>query len=202
MPPVPSSSATILGSRATPPVVPPYHGRTRGTQVVQDRDAEFGEYLESRAAVMRRTAYLLCGGDWHRAEDLVQTTLTKIYVAWPRLRRDGNVDAYSRKIMVRSAIDESRRAHRRRESVVEELPEVPAAPTGVDEAGDLRRALARLPAGQRAVVVLRYWEDLSISETAEALGKSEGTIKSQAAKGLATLRRLLTGDRDVVGDQA
>ena len=159
---------------------------------MSDRDAEFGEYLESRAVVMRRTAYLLCGGDWHRAEDLVQTTLTKIYVAWSRLRRDGSVDAYSRKIMVRAAIDESRRAYRRREAVVGDVPEtVTSQASGVEDAVDVRRALARLPAGQRAVVVLRYWEDLSVAETAEALGKSEGTIKSQAAKGLAALRRLL-----------
>jgi RNA polymerase sigma-70 factor (sigma-E family) len=161
---------------------------------VLNRDAEFGEFLDSRAVVMRRTAYLLCGGDWHRAEDLVQITLTKVYVAWPRLRRDGAVDAYSRKVMVRSAIDESRRAFRRRESVVEEMPEVAGPPNGVDEAVDVRRALARLPAGQRAVVVLRYWEDLSVTETAALLGKSEGTVKSQAAKGLATLRRLLAED--------
>jgi RNA polymerase sigma-70 factor (sigma-E family) len=166
---------------------------------VPNRDAEFGEFLDSRAVVMRRTAYLLCGGDWHRAEDLVQTTLTKVYVAWPRLRRDASVDAYSRKVMVRTAIDESRRAFRRRESVVDELPEVAGPTNGVDDAIDVRRALARLPAGQRAVVVLRYWEDMSVTETAELLGKSEGTIKSQAAKGLATLRRLLTEDR--VGDQ-
>ncbi|MGH3880470.1 MAG: SigE family RNA polymerase sigma factor [Actinophytocola sp.] len=159
---------------------------------MSDRDAEFGEYLESRAVVMRRTAYLLCGGDWHRAEDLVQTTLTKIYVAWSRLRRDGSVDAYSRKIMVRAAIDESRRAYRRREAVVGDVPETSSPPAGgVEDAVDVRRALARLPAGQRAVVVLRYWEDLSVAETAEALGKSEGTIKSQAAKGLAALRALL-----------
>jgi RNA polymerase sigma-70 factor (sigma-E family) len=161
---------------------------------VPNRDAEFGEFLDSRAVVMRRTAYLLCGGDWHRAEDLVQTTLTKVYVAWPRLRRDGAVDAYSRKVMVRSAIDESRRAFRRRESVVEALPEVAGPPNGIDEAVDVRRALAQLPAGQRAVVVLRYWEDLSVTETAALLGKSEGTVKSQAAKGLATLRRLLAED--------
>jgi RNA polymerase sigma factor (sigma-70 family) len=61
----------------------------------------------------------------------------------------------------------------------------------VDDAIDVRRALAQLPAGQRAVVVLRYWEDLSVTETAQLLGRSEGTIKSQAAKGLAALRRLL-----------
>ncbi|GAA3008496.1 SigE family RNA polymerase sigma factor [Actinokineospora diospyrosa] len=166
-----------------------------------DRDAEFGEYLESRATVMRRTAFLLSGGDWHRAEDLVQTTLAKIYVAWPRLNRDGSVDAYSRKVMVRAAIDESRRAFRRRESVVERLPEVGVEASGVDDAVDVRRALAQLPAGQRAVVVLRYWEDLSVSETAQALGKSEGTIKSQAAKGLASLRRLLAGGRVLVEGQ-
>ncbi len=169
---------------------------------MQDRDAEFGEYLDSRASVMRRTAYLLCGGDWHRAEDLVQTTLTKIYVAWPRIRRDGSVDAYSRKVMVRTAIDESRKAYRRRESVVDELPEpLTTPPVGVEDAVDVRRALAQLPAGQRAVVVLRYWEDLSVTETAQTLGKSEGTIKSQAAKGLATLRRLLgSGDLAGAGD--
>jgi RNA polymerase sigma-70 factor (sigma-E family) len=161
---------------------------------VYDRDAEFGEYLESRAVVMRRTAYLLCGGDWHRAEDLVQTTLTKMYVAWSRIRRDGSVDAYSRRIMVRTAIDESRRAYRRRESVVEVLPENEARSSLIEDAVDVRRALARLPAGQRAVVVLRYWEDLSVQETAAALGKSEGTIKSQSAKGLAAMRRMLSSD--------
>ena len=165
-----------------------------------DRDTEFGEYLESRAVVMRRTAYLLCGGDWHRAEDLVQTTLTKIYVAWSRIRRDGSVDAYSRRVMVRAAIDESRRAYRRRESVVEVLPEAEARPSGVEEAVDVRRALARLPAGQRAVVVLRYWEDLSVQETAAALGKSEGTVKSQAAKGLAAMRRMLSDEPAGAGD--
>ncbi len=162
--------------------------------MLADRDAEFGEFLDSRAAVMRRTAYLLCGGDWHRAEDLVQETLTKIYVAWPRIRRDGSVDAYSRKTMVRAAIDQSRRAYRRHESVVEDVPEVSGPRAGVEDAVDVRRALAQLPAGQRAVVVLRYWEDLSVTETAQALGKSEGTIKSQAAKGLATLRKLLGTD--------
>ena len=135
----------------------------------------------------------------------MQTTLTKIYVAWPRIRRDGSVDAYSRKIMVRAAIDESRRAYRRRESVVDDLPEVEATrDPSVEDAVDMRRALAQLPAGQRAVVVLRYWEDLSVAETAQALGKSEGTIKSQAAKGLAALRRLLEsdapGDRTEAGE--
>jgi DNA-directed RNA polymerase specialized sigma24 family protein len=69
---------------------------------VQDRDREFHAYFEARVAVIRRTAYLLCG-DWHRAEDLAQTALAKLYVAWPRLHRGGQVDAYARKIVVRAA---------------------------------------------------------------------------------------------------
>lgn len=83
---------------------------------MHDRDRDFGEYVDGRALVMRRTAYLLCG-DWHRAEGLVQTALAKIYVAWPRLDRLGSVDAYARKVLVRTAIDDSRLAFRRRETV-------------------------------------------------------------------------------------
>ncbi|RKT51561.1 SigE family RNA polymerase sigma factor [Saccharothrix australiensis] len=154
-----------------------------------ERDSDFAEFVDARAPALRRTAYLLCG-DWHRAEDLVQTALTRLYVAWPRLGRDGPLDAYARKVLVRTAIDESRRGFRRRETVVASLPETPVP--GADPADfDVRDALAALPAGQRAVVVLRYWEDLSVADTARLLGRSEGTVKSQAAKGLATLRRLL-----------
>ncbi|HEV7907067.1 MAG TPA: SigE family RNA polymerase sigma factor [Pseudonocardiaceae bacterium] len=152
---------------------------------MRDHDSEFGEHVDARALALRRTAYLLCG-DWHRAEDLVQTALAKIYVAWPRLHRDGRVDAYARKVLVRTAIDESRRAFRRRETTVERLPETAVANSGAEDRLDVRGALTRLPPGQRAVVVLRYWEDLSITETARLLGRTEGTVKSQAAKGLAT----------------
>ncbi|MBW4715713.1 SigE family RNA polymerase sigma factor [Saccharothrix obliqua] len=154
-----------------------------------ERDRDFGEFVAARALVLRRTAYLLCG-DWHRAEDLVQTALAKLYVAWPRVRRDGSVDAYARKVLVRAAIDDSRRGFRRRETVVAAPPETPTrgdAPADFD----VRDALAALPPGQRAVVVLRYWEDLTVAETARLLGRTEGTVKSQAAKGLAALRRLL-----------
>lgn len=153
-----------------------------------ERDREFGEFVDARALVMRRTAYLLCG-DWHRAEDLVQTALTKLYVAWPRVRRH-SVDAYARKILVRAAIDESRRGFRSRETVVDAVPDTPVSATAPADP-DVRRALASLPSGQRTVVVLRYWEDLSVTETARLLGRSEGTVKSQAAKGLASLRELL-----------
>jgi RNA polymerase sigma-70 factor (sigma-E family) len=168
---------------------------------VPDRDVEFRAYFEARAAVVRRTAYLLCG-DWHRAEDLAQTALARLYVAWPRLHRDGQVDAYVRKIVVRAAIDESRRWFRRRETVMDVVPDVlPAAVPGMDDVIDVRRALAELPPGQRATVILRYWEDLPVAETAELLGCSEGTVKSQAAKGLAALRRLLAAGRPVLREQ-
>ncbi|XVS64219.1 SigE family RNA polymerase sigma factor [Actinosynnema sp. CA-299493] len=157
-----------------------------------DRDREFDEYVDARALVMRRTAYLLCG-DWHRAEDLVQTALTKLYVAWPRVRRDVSPDAYARKVLVRAAIDDSRRAFRRRETVVDAVPDTAVAGTSSSDF-DVRRALASLPVGQRTVVVLRYWEDLSVTETARLLGRTEGTVKSQSAKGLAALRDLLGHD--------
>ncbi|WP_439662155.1 SigE family RNA polymerase sigma factor [Lentzea sp. HUAS TT2] len=155
-----------------------------------DRDREFGEFVDARALVMRRTAYLLCG-DWHRAEDIVQTALIKMYVAWSRVRKD-SVDAYARKVLVRTAIDETRRGFFQRERIVDAVPE--SAVTDAASDVDLRRALDALPPGQRAVVVLRYWEDLSITETARILGRTEGTVKSQAAKGLAALRDLLENE--------
>jgi RNA polymerase sigma-70 factor (sigma-E family) len=168
---------------------------------VHDRDREFQAYFEARVAVVRRTAYLLCG-DWHRAEDLAQTALAKLYVAWPRVNRNGQVDAYVRKIVVRAAIDDSRRWFRRRETAVAAVPDIQPAPVpGSDDTIDVRRALAELPAGQRAAVILRYWEDLPIAETAALLGCSEGTVKSQASKGLAALRLLLAAGRTVLREQ-
>ncbi|MCR3746755.1 SigE family RNA polymerase sigma factor [Lentzea californiensis] len=155
-----------------------------------DRDREFGEFVDARALVMRRTAYLLCG-DWHRAEDIVQTALIKMYVAWSRVHKD-SVDAYARKVLVRTAIDETRRGFFQRERIVDAVPE--SAVTDAASDLDLRRALGALPPGQRAVVVLRYWEDLSVTETARILGRTEGTVKSQAAKGLAALRDLLENE--------
>jgi RNA polymerase sigma-70 factor (sigma-E family) len=169
---------------------------------VHDRDHEFQAYFEARVAVLRRTAYLLCG-DWHRAEDLAQTALAKLYVAWPRVNRSGQVDAYVRKIVVRAAIDDSRRWFRRRETAVAAVPDIHPAPVpGSEDIVDVRRALAELPAGQRAAVILRYWEDLPIAETAELLGCSEGTVKSQSSKGLAALRLLLAAGRTVLREQA
>jgi RNA polymerase sigma-70 factor (sigma-E family) len=152
-------------------------------------EAAFRAFAVSRRPALRRTAYLLCG-DWHQADDLVQTTLTKLYVAWRRVRSGEEPDSYTRRILTRCYLDERRRPWRR-EQPVEEFDEL-ASPAGIAvEAVDLRTALALLPARQRATVVLRYWADASVTETAAALGCSEGTVKSQTARALTALRSLL-----------
>ncbi|MGM1057735.1 SigE family RNA polymerase sigma factor [Saccharothrix sp. Mg75] len=158
---------------------------------MSDRDTAFAEYFAARSEALRGTAYLLCG-DWHRAEDLVQTTFTKLYVAWRRITRHDALDAYARQTLVRTFVSELRRGWFRRERVSGETADVAATPSGsAEDRLVLLAALARVPPRQRAVLVLRYWEDLSVEETARALGCSEGTVKSQAARGLRTLRGLV-----------
>lgn len=154
------------------------------------RDEEFTAYVAARARLLRRSAYLLCG-DWHRAEDLTQSALTKVYLAWPKVRRAENVDGYVRTVLVRTYLDEQRRQWRR-EQPTGEPPEAagPDPSGGRDTRIDLVRALATLPPRQRAAVVLRCWEDLPIAEVARTLDCSEGTVKSQTSRGLAALRAL------------
>jgi RNA polymerase sigma-70 factor (sigma-E family) len=155
-----------------------------------DREAAFGEYVAARAEAMRATAYLLCG-DWHDAEDIVQTAFTKLYLAWSRVTRHEVLDAYVRRIVVRTYLDERRRGWRR-ERTIETLPDVAAVAAGDPEDRIvLLRALAAVPPRQRAVLVLRYWEDLDIEATARALGCSTGNVKSQTNRGLQKLRGLL-----------
>ncbi|GLZ29594.1 RNA polymerase sigma24 factor [Lentzea sp. NBRC 105346] len=162
---------------------------------MSDRDAAFQAYFAARSDAMRGTAYLLCG-DWHRAEDLVQQTFTKIYLAWRRIQRHEAMDAYTRQTLVRTFLSERRRGWFRHESVGEPPTEVPVTPSGLpEERLVLLGALAKVPPKQRAVLVLRYWEDASVEYTAELLGISEGTVKSQAARGLQTLRGLLAEER-------
>ena len=163
-----------------------------------DRDTEFTAYVAARRAHLRRTAYLLCG-DWHKAEDLVQTALAKLYVAWPRLRREGSPEAYARKILVRSHVDETRRPwHRERSS--SQLPESATAEgLPMEEREALLAALASLPAGQRGAVVLRHWVGLSVEETAADLGCSVGTVKSQTARAVSRLREALSDAAPTTG---
>jgi RNA polymerase sigma-70 factor (sigma-E family) len=153
-------------------------------------DAEFSAYFDARRDVVRRTAYLLCG-DWHKADDLAQTAFVKLYGAWDRVRDRAAMDAYVRSCLVRAVVDESRRPWRR-EKVVEFMPESPTNASDlaamVADRELFRKALAAVPPGQRTVLVLRYYEGLDVASTAAAVGLSEGTVKSQTARGLAALR--------------
>jgi RNA polymerase sigma-70 factor (sigma-E family) len=152
-----------------------------------DDEAYYQEFVGARARALRRTAYLLCG-DWHCAEDLVQSVFTSLYVNWHRVRDQSSLDGYVRTMLVRRVIDESRRPWRR-ETASERLPET-AVPEGfaVEDRELVRTALRSLPVRQRAVVVLRFFDDIDVAQTAALLGCSEGTVKSYTARALATLR--------------
>ena len=160
----------------------------------ESRDAAFSDFVTARRRHLRRIAYAVCG-DWHRADDLVQTALTKLYVAWPRVRREGGEEAYVRTIIVRANIDESRRPWRR-ERATAETPERAAPPElGVEERSALFDALQALPAMQRKTVLLRHWLGLSVAETARELAITEGTVKSHTSRGLEALQRVLAADQ-------
>ena len=155
-------------------------------------EAAFVEFAESARARLRRTAYLLCG-DWDRASDFVQEGLVRVYVRWPRLVRNGGELAYARKAVVSAYLD-----HVRRKSSTERPQEADptlASPedvaTAVVTRAALMTALADVPPRQRACVVLRYFEDLSVAETAALLGCTEGTVKSQTSRALFSLRSML-----------
>ena len=152
--------------------------------------AGYREYVGGRLDQLRRTAYLLCG-DWHTADDLVSTALVKLLKHWSRVSAMDNVDAYARRVLMRAWLDERRRPWRREHSRAE-LPEA-AARAGYDVADRMAvlALLAELPARRRAVLVLRFFCDLSVEETAEALGCSTGTVKSQTARALDALRTRL-----------
>lgn len=162
-----------------------------------DRDAEFTEYVTARQAWLRRVAYLLCG-DWHRADDLVQSAITKLYAHWHRAGRADNVDGYARRTLVNTYLAEQRTGwakwtilHRFGGGSFPDPEPDPAAISDLDLGLDLKAALYRLPPRQRATVVLRFYCDLSIEQTAHAMGCSAGNVKSQSSRGLATLRNLL-----------
>lgn len=156
-----------------------------------DRDGAFAEYFAARSGAMRGTAFLLCG-DWHRAEDLVQTAFAKLYVHWNRVSRHEAIDPYLRQVLIRTFIDDGRRGWWRRERTQDAPIERAAAETSAEDRLVLMRALARVPPRQRAVLVLRYFEDMSVEETAAALNCSTGNVKSQAARGLDALRVVMS----------
>lgn len=152
------------------------------------RDAEFEQYMAARQPSLLRTAYLLTG-DRHSAEDLVQTALAKLYLSWDKVQRRELVDGYVRRIMVNENNSLWRRAWKRREFATDEMPDRPHHDEYDGGAGrELWELVQTLPRKARAVVVLRYYEELSEAETAAVLGISVGTVKSQASRALATLR--------------
>lgn len=162
-----------------------------------DADQEYTEFVAARLGRLHRLAYLLTG-DSHRADDVVAQALMGVYLKWRKVRASDNPDGYVRTMVVRAFLHERRRAWTARVVLTNETPERAAPPTEVEDASVLRAALDRLPPRQRAVLVLRFIEDLSVGEVAQLLGCSAGTVKSQTSHGLATLRRLL-GDAAFAG---
>ncbi|MFC6286263.1 SigE family RNA polymerase sigma factor [Nocardioides sp. GCM10027113] len=154
-----------------------------------DRDAEFAAYMQARQPSLLRTAYLLTG-DRHTAEDLVQTSLAKLYLAWDKVHRRESVDGYVRRILVNENNSLWRRAWKRREHSTDDVPETGQVVDRYDtgQSAELWDLVQTLPRKARAVVVLRYYEELSEAETAEILGISVGTVKSQTSRALAALR--------------
>ncbi|MBE1488341.1 SigE family RNA polymerase sigma factor [Plantactinospora soyae] len=167
------------------------------------RDAsekEYVDYVTARIPALRRLAYLLAG-DEHRADDLVQQTITTLYVKWWRAQAADHLDAYVRTMLVRTYLD-GRRLAWARVRLFREAPEPPPlSDDGFEDRHVVRAALRRVPRRQQAVLVLRFFYDLSVEEVAGTLGCSTGTVKSQTSRGLATLRRLL-GEREFAGFSA
>lgn len=162
----------------------------------QVRADEYAEFAAARAGHLYRSACLLTAGDTHLAEDLVQETLGRIYVRWGRVSRVGNPAGYAQTVLTRAFL-----AHQRRRSSTERATDaIPdrAAPHGGQGDVSLRltllQALAGLPAKDRAVIVLRYWEDRSVEETADALNASSAAVRTRCTRALGRLRELLGED--------
>ena len=155
-------------------------------------DAEFTEFVTARSDQLYRSAYLLTTSS-HAAEDLLQTTLTKVYLAWRRMRTVDDPVGYAHGILIKSFLSE-RRLRRSGELPVAETPEPAATPATPSDPADrvaLMAALARLAPLDRAAVVLRYWNDQSVAATAADLGLSEAAVKNRCLRGLRQLRDLL-----------
>ncbi len=149
---------------------------------------DFESWLVAREPALQRLALLLTG-DSHSAQDLVQTSLAKLYLAWDRLEDRGNIDAYARRILVNEHRTAWRRPWRRREVVTDVPPDAPGPTIEYDGGREaVWQFVASLPPRQRAVIVLRYYEQLTESEIADVLGVSTGTVKSQASRAIAALR--------------
>jgi RNA polymerase sigma-70 factor (sigma-E family) len=158
-------------------------------------DEEFAEFAETAFPQLRRTAFLLCG-NWHTAEDLVQTTLARVFVSWRKIRRRDAARAYAARTLVNTYLAE-KRSKRSSEILTDRFPDRPVGPHAPETRMVVLSVLATLPPRARAVVVLRYWEDLSVDQVAAMLGCSPGNVKSLAAGALGKLRAVM--DEDLTG---
>jgi RNA polymerase sigma-70 factor (sigma-E family) len=158
---------------------------------METRDAEYAAFVAARQTHLRRIAYAVCG-DWHRSEDVLQIALVKLYVAWPRLHRDGREEAYVRQIIVRTNIDEHRRPWHRERPGLDGHDAASREDLPLEERSAMFEALQALPAMQRKTVLLRHWLGLSVEETAHELGISTGAVKSHTSRGLDKLQHALT----------
>ncbi|MFC3492449.1 SigE family RNA polymerase sigma factor [Glycomyces rhizosphaerae] len=163
------------------------------SEVKSSQDEEFREYVAARSAALHRAAYLLTG-NWATAEDLVQTTLTKTYLAWSRIRTTDSVDAYARRILYNTNASWWRKRSNR-EKPTEVFEDKADHSRDFTEHSAVRDAMWRhiavLPKRQRAVLVLRYYENRTDQQIADILGISVGTVKSQASRALAGMRKRL-----------
>lgn len=158
-------------------------------------ESAYCDFVAARRRSLLQTAFLFTG-DWHAAEDLVQITLAKLYVAWTRVRRRDEMDAYARRTLLNAYLDERRRPWRR-EQAVATVPDQPTTAAELPDPGTRQRilaALAAIPPRQRAALVLRFWADMSVEQVADLLNCSAGTVKSQTARGLERLREAFGPD--------
>jgi RNA polymerase sigma-70 factor (sigma-E family) len=170
---------------------------------VPPRRQDFESWLVSREGALQRTAHLLTG-DVHAAQDLVQATLTKLYLRWDHVQRVQNLDAYARQALVNEFRTAWRRPVRRMEQVVEVVPDRPGedSPAYDGEREAVWRFVRSLPPRQRTVLVLRFYEQLSEAEVAEVMGISVGTVKSQSSRAIATLRAILPHHPEIAGEES
>jgi RNA polymerase sigma-70 factor (sigma-E family) len=156
------------------------------------QDEEFAEFARAAVERLRTTAFMMCR-DWHLAQDLTQTALTRLYLGWKQAREADNLTAYAQKVLLRAYLD-----HRRRRSTSETVTGV-IHDTGYRQSPDLRLtmldALAQLPARDRAIVILRYFEDYRVEQVADVLDLPVSVVKSQTRRSLAKLRELLAADQ-------
>lgn len=157
----------------------------------EDQHRAFTEFATALTPRLFRTALLMCG-DWHLAEDLVQTTLAKLYVHWPKVERSAIPEAYAQRSLTNAFLSH-KRVRRNSELPSIDLADRPVTGGSVTDRLELFEALRKLDALDRAVVVLRYWEDRSVAETAIEVGLSDGAVRTRASRALALLRAELSG---------